>query len=34
MNGLFLMCLLIVFGANLYGYLHRPNTSLERTRER
>jgi hypothetical protein len=34
MNGPFLLCLLIVFSANLYGYLHRPNTSLERTRER
>ena len=34
MLGPFVASLLIIFAANLYGHFHRPNKSLERTRER
>jgi hypothetical protein len=33
MNAPFLLSLLILLAANIYGWRYRPNTSLERTRE-
>jgi hypothetical protein len=34
MRGPFVLCLAFIGGVHIYGQLHRPNTSLERTRER